>query len=84
MTGQRHVTSRLCVFAGDVVFPISSSFPNFKYLWLDFFPLVRKVIDQEIFAEAVGLRCGWHNRALSDTVPSKKDGAGQSALHGGR
>ena len=36
MTGRGHVTSRLCVFAGDVVFPISSSFPNFKYLWLEF------------------------------------------------
>jgi len=29
-------TWRLCVFAGDMVFPISSSFPNFKYFWLDF------------------------------------------------
>ncbi len=32
--GPRPVTSRLCVFAGDMIFPISSSFPNFKYFWL--------------------------------------------------
>jgi len=24
----------LCVFAGDMAFPTSSSFPNFKYFWL--------------------------------------------------
>src|SRR3972149_8920873 len=34
--GPRRVTSRLCAFAGDMVFPISTSFPNFKYFWLDF------------------------------------------------
>ena len=26
----------LCAFAGDIVFPISSSIQNFKYLWLAF------------------------------------------------
>ncbi len=36
MTSRRHVTWRLCAFAGDMVFPISSSFPNFKYFWLVF------------------------------------------------
>ena len=38
--GPRPVTSRLCVFAGDMVFPISSSFPNFKYFWLVLFAVV--------------------------------------------
>jgi hypothetical protein len=26
----------LCALAGDIVFPISSSIQNFKYLWLEF------------------------------------------------
>ena len=36
MTGRGHVSWRLCVFARVMVFPISSSFPNFKYFWLEF------------------------------------------------
>src|SRR3989304_2288684 len=36
MTGLGPLPWRLCAFARDMVFPTSSSFPNFKYSWLGF------------------------------------------------
>jgi hypothetical protein len=37
----------LCVFARDILFPLSSSIENFKYLWLDlrYFDLAVQVLD---------------------------------------
>src|SRR3990170_4079241 len=36
MTGFGPSPWRLCAFARDMVFPTSSSFPNFKHFWLGF------------------------------------------------